>query len=210
MLDPERAVLVEHGDAVLRHDVARQTTGRWWRARSRRSPASPRRRSTTAASRPTSPSGRARTRERTVRRGLEAMPSLRAARGGPCRGKEQLVSCIEFLDAGLTRQDQCGRVDAKPTGYCASSVVPFGKSSLLSVRVVVGGRRLGRPPCSCQRSVRLGFRVLDLLHHLVEVVARRVLHRRELLVGLKLLQPQRLADWQHVPIVDVGGGRRAD
>src|SRR5882757_561507 len=73
-----------------------------------------------------------------------------------------------------------------------------------------GGRPVGRPPCSCRRSVRLAFRGLDLLHHLVEVVARRVLHRRELLVGLKLLQPQRLADWQHVPIVDVGSGRRAD
>ena len=36
---------------------------------------------------------------------------------------------IEFLDAGLTREDQCGRVDAKPTGYCASSVVPFGKTA---------------------------------------------------------------------------------
>src|SRR5215208_4207002 len=69
---------------------------------------------------------------------------------------------------------------------------------------------LRRPPCSCQQSVRLRFRFPDLLHHLIEVVACRVLHRRKLLVGLKLLQPQRLADWQHVPIVDVGGGRRAD
>ena len=73
-----------------------------------------------------------------------------------------------------------------------------------------GGRLVRRPPCSCQRSVRPRFRVLDLLQDLIEVVARRVLHRRELLVGFQLLQPQRLADWQHVPIVDVGGGRRAD
>src|SRR6185312_1669200 len=165
---------------------------------------------TTAASPPMSPSGRAQTWETGVRTGLEAMPGLRAVRGGPCRGKEQFVSSSNSSDAGLTRQDQCRRVDANLTGCCGSSVVPSGKSSLLSVRVVAGGRPLGRPPCSCQRSVRLAFRVLDLLHHLFEVVARRVLHRRELLVGLKLLQPQRLADRQHVPIVDVGGGRRTD
>src|SRR4051812_48260468 len=48
---------------------------------------------------------------------------------------------------------------------------------------LVGGRALvRRPRCLCQRSVRLSFRVLDLLQDLIEVVARRVLHRRELLV----------------------------
>ena len=55
--------------------------------------------------------------------------------------------------------------------------------STAGLRRRVRGAGLGRPPCSCQRSVRPGFRVLDLLHHLIEVVARRVLHRRELLVG---------------------------
>jgi hypothetical protein len=44
-------------------------------------------------------------------------------------GQAAVGFMIEFLDAGLTREDQCGRVDAKPTGYCASSVVPFGKTA---------------------------------------------------------------------------------
>ena len=51
--------------------------------------------------------------------------------------------------------------------------------------------------------------VLNLLHDLLQVVAGRILQRREVDVGLKLLQPQRLADGQHVPVIDIGGGGRS-
>src|SRR6478672_11287822 len=54
------------------------------------------------------------------------------------------------------------------------------------------------------------FGLLDLLQHLVEVVARRVLERRVRNIGLEFLQPQRLADGQHVPVIDVGCRRGAD
>ena len=47
------------------------------------------------------------------------------------------------------------------------------------------------------------------LHQNCEVVARRRLQRRELLVGLELLQPQQLADGQHVPVVQISGARAA-
>src|SRR5437016_12796209 len=58
------------------------------------------------------------------------------------------------------------------------------------------------------RSPRLLARVmLTLLFHLcqdlTEVVARRILHRRERHVGLELLQPQHLADGQDVPVVEI-------
>src|SRR5882762_9039741 len=49
--------------------------------------------------------------------------------------------------------------------------------------------------------------LLDLLQDLIEVVARRILHGRERLVGLELLQPQHLADGQDVPVVDVRATR---
>src|SRR6185295_3026185 len=46
--------------------------------------------------------------------------------------------------------------------------------------------------------------LLDLLNDLREIVARRILHRRERHVGLELLEPQHLPDRQHVPVVEVG------
>src|SRR6516162_3851437 len=49
------------------------------------------------------------------------------------------------------------------------------------------------------------FHVPDLLHDLVQIVARRILQGREGDVGLKLLEPQRLAHGQKVPVVLVGG-----
>src|SRR3954451_13150678 len=45
--------------------------------------------------------------------------------------------------------------------------------------------------------------LLELLDNLVEVVACRILERRIFDVGLQLLQPQRLTDRQHVPVVNV-------
>jgi hypothetical protein len=54
---------------------------------------------------------------------------------------------------------------------------------------------------------RVTLAVLDLLHDLREVVARRRLHRRKRLERLKPLEPQ-LLDGQQVPVVDVGGARR--
>src|ERR1700730_2246975 len=40
--------------------------------------------------------------------------------------------------------------------------------------------------------------VPDLLHHLFQIVPGRVLHRRKVDVGLKVLQPKLLTDRQHV------------
>src|SRR5215471_3312084 len=51
---------------------------------------------------------------------------------------------------------------------------------------------------------------LELVHDLAQVVAGRVLHRRELLVGLELLEPQGLPDRQKVPVVDVCRRRRSN
>jgi hypothetical protein len=46
--------------------------------------------------------------------------------------------------------------------------------------------------------------LLDLLYDLLEVVACRILERRVRNIALEFLQPERLADGQHVPVVDVG------
>src|SRR5207249_7186775 len=54
---------------------------------------------------------------------------------------------------------------------------------------------------------RVALPLLELLHDLVQVIARRILHRRVLLVGLELLQPQHLADGQQVPVVYVSRDR---
>ena len=51
MLDPQRAVLVEGGDALRRRHELRAARSSWSSARTRRSPAWPHRRSTTAADR---------------------------------------------------------------------------------------------------------------------------------------------------------------
>src|SRR5262249_16851181 len=49
--------------------------------------------------------------------------------------------------------------------------------------------------------------LLDHLYDRAEIVACRVLHGRELLIGFELPQPQHLADWQDVPVVDIGVAR---
>ena len=76
-----------------------------------------------------------------------------------------------------------------------------------SAGVASGARRCRRSPLVAATG---SFGLLDLLQDLVEVVARRILQRRVRLVGLEFLQPERLADGQHVPVVDVGGRRRAE
>jgi hypothetical protein len=48
---------------------------------------------------------------------------------------------------------------------------------------------------------------LNLLQNLSNVVARWILHRREIHVGLELLEPQHLADRQNVPVVEIRGTR---
>src|SRR5262249_45802035 len=55
-----------------------------------------------------------------------------------------------------------------------------------------------------------GLHLPDLCHDLVKIVAGWVLHRREVDVGLKLLQPQRLADGQKIPVVNVGSGSSSE
>src|SRR5260370_36002990 len=53
----------------------------------------------------------------------------------------------------------------------------------------------------------MGRHLPGLLHAWIKVVARRILKGRELLVGLELLEPQRLADGQQVPVVYPSRGR---
>src|SRR5262245_2529707 len=53
--------------------------------------------------------------------------------------------------------------------------------------------------------------LLDHLYHRAEVVACRILHGRELLVGFEFPQPEYLANRQDVPVIDIGvagGGQR--
>src|SRR5262249_24817362 len=73
----------------------------------------------------------------------------------------------------------------------------------------------GRPPrvetpAGSRRARRSGLvapvpAAFELVHHLREVVARWRLQRWERLEGLEPLEPQLLADRQHVPVVEVGG-----
>src|SRR6266487_1318254 len=66
----------------------------------------------------------------------------------------------------------------------------------------------GSPHAPFSRSLgRVARHLLELFHDLVQVVARRILHWRELLVRLELLQPQLLADGQQVPVVYVSRDR---
>src|SRR5437899_8238393 len=48
---------------------------------------------------------------------------------------------------------------------------------------------------------------LNLFENLSKILARWVLHRREIHVGLELLEPQHLADRQNVPVVEIRGTR---
>ena len=60
------------------------------------------------------------------------------------------------------------------------------------------------------RLVAARLHILNLLHDLFQVVAGRVLQRRELDVALEMHQPELLADGQHVPVIDIGGRRRSN
>src|SRR5262245_34631156 len=53
----------------------------------------------------------------------------------------------------------------------------------------------------------LSSRALDLLDDLIEVPALRGLKRRELSIALELLEPQQLAEGQHVPVVEIARNR---
>ena len=88
---------------------------------------------------------------------------------------------IEFLDAGLTREDQCGRVDAKPTGYCASSVVPFGKTAgfLFAWWSAGAGSRYPVYPTSMGR-VLLAFHQTSAIDAYFERASLRKLTERKL------------------------------
>src|SRR5437773_11015842 len=77
---------------------------------------------------------------------------------------------------------------------------------------MVRGRPVGRPrqPQTSELLARVRRCLLELFHDLIQVVARRILKRGELFVGLELPEPQRLADGQQVKVVDVGRGRSAE
>src|SRR5262245_28013305 len=73
----------------------------------------------------------------------------------------------------------------------------------------------GRTPALVMSRARRGLlaralaAAFDLIHHLREVVARRGLQRRKRLERLEPLEPQLLADGQHVPVVQEGRRRSA-
>src|SRR5262249_56905785 len=50
--------------------------------------------------------------------------------------------------------------------------------------------------------------LLELVHNLAQVIAGRILHGREILVGLEFVEPQRLPEREKVPVVDVRRRRR--
>src|SRR5882724_6212700 len=72
-------------------------------------------------------------------------------------------------------------------------------------RPMVSGRPVGRPhhPQASELLARVPLTLLELFHDLIQVVARWILKRGELLVGFQLLEPQDLADGQQVPVVYV-------
>src|ERR1700754_1200766 len=77
---------------------------------------------------------------------------------------------------------------------------PFGSAALLALAA-----------CRSQLVAAAGrLHVFYFLHELFQVVAGRVLQRRELDVGLEVPQPKLLSDGQHVPVVDIGGRRRSN
>src|SRR4029077_13587313 len=76
-------------------------------------------------------------------------------------------------------------------------------------RLLVRGRPVGRPhhPQASELLARVPLTLLELFHDLIQVVARWILERGELLVGFQLLEPQHLADGQQVPVVYVSRDR---
>src|SRR5258708_1982499 len=76
-------------------------------------------------------------------------------------------------------------------------------------RLMVRGRPVGRPhhPQASELLARVPLTLLELFHDLIQVVARRILKGGELLVGFQLLEPQDLADGQHVPVIYVSRDR---
>src|SRR5215831_18249734 len=68
---------------------------------------------------------------------------------------------------------------------------------------------MGRPhhPRASRLLARVSRSVPDLLCDLIQVPALGALKGREPFVGLELLEPQQLAEGQHVPVVDVSRKR---
>src|SRR3984893_19439711 len=76
-------------------------------------------------------------------------------------------------------------------------------------RLMVRAPPVGLPhhPQASELLARVPLTLLELFHDLIQVVARRILKRGELLVGFQLLEPQHLADGQQVPVVYVSADR---
>ena len=181
LLDPQRAVVVERGDALVRRHEVRPALRRDARDEIDDRRSWPRRRSRTAAGRP----GRARNcaRSNSVSAGSTASVESRTRRL-TAASKRQIGSHLALLQ---TKTWSSGMADVN---WRAPAT--------------------GRPPRDVSAVSRSGScEFLSCCQDLVEVVARRVLHRRELLVGFKLLQPQQLADRQDVPVVEVRRARGA-
>ena len=146
---------------------------------------------------PVSPSCCCRWRSRRV------TPSARAGQREPAevaagRSRRRMAAGLRAIEA-LHRGLSCVEHRSRST--------PRSPWSGLPVLAVAGGRpsRPRRRPRAYWPGTAL--HLLHLLHDLRQIVGRGILHRRERDVGLELLQPQRLADRQHVPVVDIGGRR---
>src|SRR6476646_3604644 len=76
-------------------------------------------------------------------------------------------------------------------------------ASVLCVSPLEADAQGGRPQAS-RLLAGVCHSVPDLLGDLIEVPALWALEGRELLVAFELLEPELLAERQHVPVVDVG------
>src|SRR5882672_7282714 len=123
------------------------------------------------------------------------------------RMNRMLGFCCCWADAGATIA-QASDASRASRMFQLLFIVDLPTKWLLD-RLMVRGRPVGRPhhPQASKLLARVPLTLLELFHDLIQVVARRILKRGELLVGFQLLEPQHLADGQQVPVVYVSRNR---
>src|SRR6266508_6913464 len=126
------------------------------------------------------------------------------------RMNRMLGFCCCWADAGATIA-QASDASRASRIFQFPFIVGLPTKWLLD-RLMFSGRPVGRPhyPQASELLTRVHRCLLELCDDLIQVVARRILKRGELLVGLELPEPQRLADGQQVPVVDVGRDRSGE